>query len=55
MLLIGTKNVGLFRDDDDLAVIQKANGPKMERIRENIIAVFKLEGLSVPADTNLIE
>ena len=29
--LIGTKNVGLYRDDG-LAVIHQANGPKMDRI-----------------------
>ena len=52
--LIGTKNVGLYRDDG-LAVIHQANGPKMDRIRKDIIALFKSEGLSITIDTNLIE
>ena len=52
--LIGTKNVGLYRDDG-LAVIHQTNGPKMDRIRKDIIALFKSEGLSTTIDTNLIE
>ena len=52
--LIGTKNVGLYRDDG-LAVIHQANGPNMDRIRKDIIALFKSEGLSITTDTNLIE
>ena len=40
--LIGTKNVGLYRDDG-LAVIHQANGPKKDRIRKDIIAYFKSE------------
>ena len=52
--LIGTKNVGLYRDDD-LAVIHQANGPKMDRIRKDIIALFKSEGLSITIDTKMIE
>ena len=50
--LIGTKNVGIYRDDG-LAVINQANGPKMEE--NKIIALFKSEGLSTTIDTNLIE
>ena len=52
--LIATTNVGLYRDDG-LAVIHRANGPKMDRIRKGIIAQFKSEGLSITIDTNLIE
>ena len=52
--VIGTKNVGLYRDDG-LAAIHQANGPKTDRIRKDIIALFKSEGLSVTTDTNLIE
>ena len=51
--LIGTKN-GLYRDGG-LAVIHQTNGPKMDRIRKDIIALFKSEGLSTTIDTNLIE
>ena len=52
--LMGIKNVGLYRDDG-LAVIHKANGPKMDKIRKDIIVLFKSEGLSINIDTNLIE
>ena len=52
--LIGTKIVGFFRDDG-LVVIHQANGPKMGKIRKDIIALFKSEGLSVTIDTNLID
>ena len=52
--LIGTKNVGLYRDHG-LAVIHQTNGPKMDRIRKDILALFKSEGLSTTIDTNLIE
>ena len=40
--LIGTKNVGLDRDGD-LAAKHQTNGPKMDRIRKDIIALFKSE------------
>ena len=47
--LIGTNNVRLYRDDG-LAVIHQANGPKMDRIRKDSIALFKSEGLSITID-----
>ena len=40
--LIGTKNVELYRDDG-LAVIHQVNGSKMDRIRKDIISLFKSE------------
>ena len=52
--LIGSKNVGFHRHNG-LAVIHQANGPKIDRIRKDIIALFKSEGLSITIDTNLIE
>ena len=52
--LIGTKHVGCYRDDG-LAVIHQANGPKMDKIRKDIIALFKSQRLSITIDTNLIE
>ena len=52
--LIDTKNVGLYRDEG-LAVIHQANGSKMDRIRKDIIALFKSEALSITIDTNSIE
>ena len=51
--LMSIKNVGLYRDDG-LAVIHKANGPKMDKIRKDIIALFKSEGLSITIDTNFL-
>ena len=48
------KNVELYRDDG-LIVIHKANGPKMDRIRKDINALLKSEGLSITIDTNLVE
>ena len=52
--LLGSNNVGLYRDDG-LAIVHKANGPKVDRLRKDIISLFKYEGLSVKIDTNLIE
>ena len=52
--LLGSYNVGLYRDDG-LAIIQKANDPKVDRLRKAIISLFKDEGLSITIDTDLIE
>ena len=52
--LLGSSNVSLYRDDG-LAMVQKANGPKGDRLRQDIISLFKDEGLSITIDTNLIE
>ena len=52
--LLGSNNVGLYRDDG-LAIVHKANGPKVGRLRKDIISLFKDEGLSITIDTNLIE
>lgn len=52
--LIGTKNIGIYRDDG-LGEIQPANGPKMNRIRKEITTLFKSKGHSITIDTNLIE
>ena len=51
--LVSTKNVRLYRYDG-LAVIHRA-GPIMDRIRKDIIALFKSERLSITIDTNLIK
>ena len=52
--IIGKHHVGLYRDDG-LASIHNANGPKMDKLRKDIISVFKDEELSITIDTNLIE
>ena len=50
--LIGTKNLGFYRDDD-LAVIHQANAPKMDRIWKDNIALFKSEKISISIDKKL--
>ena len=52
--LLGKTEVGLYRDDG-LAIVQNANGPKMDKLRKEIVALFKIEGLSITIDTNLTE
>ena len=52
--LLDSGNVGLYRDDG-LAVVHKANGPKVDRLRKDIISLFNDEGASITIDTNLIE
>ena len=52
--LLGCTNVGLYRNDS-LAMVHKANGPKVDRLRKYIISLFNDEGLSITIDTNLIE
>ncbi|XP_057313453.1 uncharacterized protein LOC130654828 [Hydractinia symbiolongicarpus] len=52
--IIDIKHVGLYRDDG-LAIIQNANGPRMNKIRKDIITLFKEDKLSVTIETNLIE
>ena len=50
--LLGKENVGLYRDDG-LAVVDKATGPKLDKMRKDIIALFKNHGLSITIDVNL--
>ena len=44
----------LYRDDG-LAVVYQPSGPKLDRLRKDIISLFKSEGLSITIDTNLTE
>ena len=46
-------SIGLYRDDA-LAAINNANCPKLNRIRNDIIALLKEEGLSITIKTILI-
>ena len=48
-----TSNVGLYRDDG-LAYLRSKSGRILDRLRKNIIAIFREEGLSITCDTNLI-
>ena len=50
--LLGRENVGLYRDDG-LAVMDKASGPQLDKMRKDIIALFQLHGLKITIDTNL--
>ena len=47
-------SVGLYRDNG-LAAINNADGPNLDRIRKDVIALFKEEGLSIIIETNLNE
>ena len=40
---------------DGLAAIKSMSGPILDKMRKNIIALFKGEGLTITIDTNLIE
>ena len=51
---IDSDYIGLYKDDA-LAVINNANGPKLDRIRKNTIAIFQSEGLGIAIETNLVE
>ena len=44
--------MGLYRDDW-LSVIENANGPKLDRLRKNVIAVFHNEELKITIDTQI--
>ena len=52
--LLGSNSVSLNRGNG-LAIAHKANDPKVDRLRKDIISLFKDEGLSIAIDTNLIQ
>ena len=52
--VICKSGVGLYRDDE-LAAINNGNGLKLDRIRKDIIVLFKEEGVSITIKTNLIK
>ena len=52
--VIDKSSAGLYRDDG-LAAINNSNCIKLDRIRKDIIALLKEEGLSITIETNLIE
>ena len=43
---------GLYRDDG-LAIHRRIPGPRMERIKKDLVALFKSHGLAITIDTNL--
>ena len=46
-------NVGLYRDDG-LAFLRSRSGRRFDKLRKDIIELFRREGLSITCDTNLI-
>ena len=52
--VLGSNNVGLHRNDV-LAIVHTVNAPKVDRLRQDTIGLFRDEGLSIASDTNLIE
>ena len=52
--LISREKVGLYRDDD-IAVVKNSNGPMLDRLRKDILAILKNEGLSMTIQTNYIQ
>ena len=52
--VIPPSQLGLYRDDG-LGMIPNANGPKMDKLRKDIIKIFKNEGLNVTCESNLKE
>ena len=52
--LLANDNVGLYRDDA-LAAIKSIRSPVLDKMRKNIIALFKEEGITITIDTNLIK
>ena len=52
--LLEKENFGLYRDDG-LATVNNSIGPVLDRIKKDIISIFKNEGLSITIETNLIE
>ena len=53
-MLLGKENFGLFRDDG-FARVSSSSGPVLDRIRKDIIAILKNEGLSIIFKTNLVK
>ena len=52
--LLGKENFGLYRDDS-LATVSSSSGRVLDRMRKDIISIFKNEGLSLTIEINLIE
>ena len=53
-LLLVKEKFGLPRHDG-FATGKSSSGPVLDRMKKNIISLFKNEGLSITAETNLIE
>ena len=51
-LFTGNSSVGVYRDDG-LAVVRNMSGPQQDRLRKNIIEIFKKEGLQITINVKL--
>ena len=52
--ILPKSNFGLYRDDG-LALLRNLNGQETDKVRKNIIRVFKDIGFSLEIETNLKE
>ena len=51
---IGKRNTGLYREDG-LIILRKCDGPTTDKIRKDIIKIFKQIGFKIDIKTNLKE
>jgi len=49
---LGSADIGLYRDDG-LAIFPNLSGTKADRIRKDLIDIFKQNGLNITIETNL--
>ena len=49
---INKKEIGLYRDDG-LEAVDNSNGPKLDKLKKKIIALFKTDGFNISTETNL--
>ena len=50
--VVGKNNSGLYRDDG-LIFLRNMNGQKMDRVRKNVIKIFKQVGFKIEIQTQL--
>ena len=50
--LLPQEDIGLYRDDGQI-LLRNTNGQLMDRIRKNLIKLFKLIGFKIEITTNL--
>ena len=50
--LLGKDNVGLYRDDG-LGVVRSKSGRRLDKLRKDIVQLFKEEGLTITINMNL--
>ena len=50
--LLPQEDIGLYRDDGQI-LLRNTNGQLMDRIRKNLIKLFKLIGFKIEIGTNL--